>query len=687
MTCLTCLTCSTTDELKLKILEISRNKDFAQLAKLKPPELKKIAKLQDGSLYFLALQLIDAENYGLAENFAKYGAKLYSEPFNILCENLILDLTTTENQIQYLSELCSTYEQEIKKHKKTKTSDYENTEKIENLNSRHEELISRLDLLYCETADFDELSVPLNKYLAKTSFSMSFVENLEKNSDELSAKLTELEFITTSARILCTKKDYKTSARMVLQIIQTALESKENLEQFSIRPIISDFGKACLFGADSYTEAVNLLTSFYASICPKSNPTETEKHFTHTLAFYIARIYERLGRKFSTEVLSYYDLAINFAPNNYDFDNALWYKLAFMKNNEKIFLQNLKDTAILWKNPYWYEDFISNLTLKYTQNKNIKKLKELQEIIEPTGLNEMKARITYTLAKLTNSNTYMQKIFSLKQDNFYYKLMSAYNLGETAHLKFENQYTRNAYKNFSYEMSISVLKGLKDFSLYDKIYTYTREYAQTISVADAEIFSQSLYDAGYYADSINLIQYALRSKGAKMTPKSLQLLYPKAFSDCVAKYATRYKVPEYFVYSLIRCESFFRPAVSSHAGAFGLTQLMPATAKGIAQYFKLDNYDLSDPDTNIKFGVFYLAQMFKNRGTWSKAFQAYNGGGGNVRKWERLFPNLSEDLFVENVPFPETRNYAKKILSAACVYATLYSNKTSNQVIKEFYGF
>ena len=79
--------------------------------------------------------------------------------------------------------------------------------------------------------------------------------------------------------------------------------------------------------------------------------------------------------------------------------------------------------------------------------------------------------------------------------------------------------------------------------------------------------------------------------------------------------------------------------------------------------------------------------MIKNQKVIAKACQAYNAGGGNVRRWTRLYGTLPADIFTEATPFAETRNYAKQILESACMYALLYYNTSSEKVIEEFYGF
>ena len=88
-----------------------------------------------------------------------------------------------------------------------------------------------------------------------------------------------------------------------------------------------------------------------------------------------------------------------------------------------------------------------------------------------------------------------------------------------------------------------------------------------------------------------------------------KLKFPKNYEDLVEKYSKECEIDPTIIYSLIRSESFFDPDVSSVAGAIGLTQLMDFTANDIARKLKISEYSLTDPETNIQFGTYYLKNM------------------------------------------------------------------------------
>jgi soluble lytic murein transglycosylase len=139
------------------------------------------------------------------------------------------------------------------------------------------------------------------------------------------------------------------------------------------------------------------------------------------------------------------------------------------------------------------------------------------------------------------------------------------------------------------------------------------------------------------------------------------------------------------VYGLVREESYFNPDVVSSAGAIGLSQLMASTAAGVARGMKLVNPDLRDPTTNLTIGIRHLKDLSSNVSSMTKALLAYNAGLTRVRKWERAAPGLASDLFLETVPFAETRDYVRKILVSSVMYSFLYHDVDPRDAALSFF--
>ena len=183
-----------------------------------------------------------------------------------------------------------------------------------------------------------------------------------------------------------------------------------------------------------------------------------------------------------------------------------------------------------------------------------------------------------------------------------------------------------------------------------------------------------------------MIRFSLKNREDAAAREQLELLYPRPWLETVSKYAAEYRLPECLLYALIRSESFFQPQVVSGAGAVGLTQLMPATAADIARKLKMTDYSLTDPEINIRFGAYYLAEMIRRSDNRiMPACFAYNAGISRVRGWQKKAQGLPEDLFLESLEYAETRDYGRKLLSAAAVYGALYYEEEPEDIVRLFF--
>ncbi|MBL0149342.1 MAG: lytic transglycosylase domain-containing protein [Ideonella sp.] len=148
--------------------------------------------------------------------------------------------------------------------------------------------------------------------------------------------------------------------------------------------------------------------------------------------------------------------------------------------------------------------------------------------------------------------------------------------------------------------------------------------------------------------------------------------YPMPFGNEIALAASNAGLDPALVFGLIRQETRFMPQIRSHVGAAGLMQLMPATARYMAKRVGLNGYrpeQVTETAINLQLGSGYLKLVMDDLGgSQALAAAAYNAGPGRPRKW-RDGPVLETAAWAENVPFNETRDYVKKVLSNAVVYA------------------
>jgi len=173
-------------------------------------------------------------------------------------------------------------------------------------------------------------------------------------------------------------------------------------------------------------------------------------------------------------------------------------------------------------------------------------------------------------------------------------------------------------------------------------------------------------------------EYLVTDKGN--SPSVWAALYPAGFYEIVSRHTANVGIDEGLTYALIRAESNFLPTARSPVGALGLMQLMPATARETARSTGDDvtSPKLINPEVNIRIGTRHLKDLLISfNGNIVSAVAAYNAGSTPVRRWRKRFPTLQEDEFIENIPYPETREYVKKVLASMEVYRRLYGLKDS----------
>ncbi len=155
-----------------------------------------------------------------------------------------------------------------------------------------------------------------------------------------------------------------------------------------------------------------------------------------------------------------------------------------------------------------------------------------------------------------------------------------------------------------------------------------------------------------------------------------ELAYPRAFRPMIEKHTKDAGIDPDLLQALMREESALDPKAMSWAGALGLTQLMPSTAKSVGRRLGIKNIThqrLLEPDLNIRIGSAYLGELMKQfDGTHEYAIAGYNAGGGASVKWRRERPTHEVDEWVEEIPISETRGYVKRVLRTYNTYQLLY---------------
>jgi soluble lytic murein transglycosylase len=183
--------------------------------------------------------------------------------------------------------------------------------------------------------------------------------------------------------------------------------------------------------------------------------------------------------------------------------------------------------------------------------------------------------------------------------------------------------------------------------------------------------------AAEFARQQNVLDRMVNTSDRTRTEVDFTQRFPSPFRDVMRATTEKLGLDMAWVYGLIRQESRFIHNVRSHVGASGLMQLMPKTAQFVARKIGLSNYahsQVNDIDTNILLGASYLSMVLTDLdGSEALATAAYNAGPSRSRAWRATLPQAVEGaIFAETIPFSETRDYVKKVLSNATYYAALF---------------
>jgi soluble lytic murein transglycosylase len=158
--------------------------------------------------------------------------------------------------------------------------------------------------------------------------------------------------------------------------------------------------------------------------------------------------------------------------------------------------------------------------------------------------------------------------------------------------------------------------------------------------------------------------------------------HPRPFLEIIGPGEPSHRVPSLLTYAIMQTESRFDPGVTSFAGARGLVQLMPATARGLAKGAGVELDDeraLYDPALNLELGMRYLGRLAaryegEGDGPVALAIPSYNAGAGAVDRWLGERGDWELDLFIESIPYDESRKYTQSVLGRWLAYRWLYGD-------------
>ena len=230
------------------------------------------------------------------------------------------------------------------------------------------------------------------------------------------------------------------------------------------------------------------------------------------------------------------------------------------------------------------------------------------------------------------------------------------------------------------------MRALLDLELFDQALDELH-YAQK-AWGDSSAIQASIawiyHQRGDLRAGINVMKRAypqyIAAGGERLPTELLKVLYPVNYWPLIRRYSAERQLDPYLIAALIAQESTFTADVKSAANAYGLMQILPSTGRqyakmlGMPRRFSISM--LTTAETNIRMGTAYFADLVKQFGGSHYALATYNAGPNRVARWIAERPGIDRDEFIDDIPFPETQNYVKRILGTAEDYRRLYGSES-----------
>lgn len=274
-----------------------------------------------------------------------------------------------------------------------------------------------------------------------------------------------------------------------------------------------------------------------------------------------------------------------------------------------------------------------------------------------------------SMAEVGRDQDAQKLMFELAQKRHYYGFMAAKWLSQTINLqhhpliadvKVIERITQNPAAKRAFE-----LFHLERYSQARKEWNY---WLAGLSKTEKLAAASFAFEQGWFDRPI----FTLASQGYL---DDVELRFPMAYQDHITEYANKRKIDPSWAFAIARRESSFMRDAHSSAGARGLMQIMPATAKQLERKTVSSRY-LVNAKNNIKLGTKYLKRLLdRYQGNLVLATASYNAGPNRVKQWLEQGQTLPADIWIETIPFKETREYVKSVLA----YKQIYQHKLNSE--------
>ncbi len=234
-----------------------------------------------------------------------------------------------------------------------------------------------------------------------------------------------------------------------------------------------------------------------------------------------------------------------------------------------------------------------------------------------------------------------------------------------------------SYNESKHAKNASSMKiPMPEAQIIDEFSSNYKEILSQIHLVYNKFFKKTAKVTSYYYNQLSPDLTYSPHYGKK---EEWRLLYPTPYLEVVLKLAGEFNVPVQLIYSIMRAETYYRESLSSNVGALGLMQIMPQTFEKISKFGGIKIKDPMDPYDSMKASVWYLSKLLKRfDNNLIAATAAYNAGPHNVSDWISRYGGREAYLFVEMIPYKETRDYVKKVMRFYMIYSYIYEDEFFN---------
>ena len=376
-------------------------------------------------------------------------------------------------------------------------------------------------------------------------------------------------------------------------------------------------------------------------------------------------------------------------------DRIVWFLLDVeFKISLNVGYRRLLDYSSEWADPEYFSDLIEQLVTDLISLGEWELLVGLYSTVRNRASRESVTRLTYVVARAIESGLVARAALPADHDGIddllnhvsaggpcgYYAFLAGGDSGLSPAVK-----AMSGREEVPLAASEEIVSGFFDHGLATRGYRALMESAESLDARTLRSAAETLSRFGLLRQAINVANL-YRARGADLvTKEELEIWYPSAYVETMQRYAHLEGLSLPILQALVREESYFDPLIVSRSGAVGLMQLLPSTANEAARRIGLSDVDLTDPRMNIALGSNHFGHLLTRVDSPWKALLAYNAGLSRVRQWESRYGHLPADLFVEAVPFLESRQYVKKVVASSVMYGYLYGGKSVEETVRTLF--